>query len=123
MKIIKVTYVSEIPKNYTGIVEYPSGSKAWYKGGKRHRLDGPACEYANGSIWYQNGKYHRTDGPAYDVNGYKKWWLKGKRYYPITHKNYVIIGEYQGLYGTTWLKILLKDQIIELPDIPGLIEK
>ena len=54
LKKKRVNSSEDIPENYTGIVEYPSGSKAWYKGGKRHRLDGPACEYANGSIWYQN---------------------------------------------------------------------
>jgi len=38
-------------------IEYSSGSKRWYKDGKRHRLDGPAVEYNNGSKeWYYEGK-------------------------------------------------------------------
>jgi hypothetical protein len=47
----------------------------------RHREDGPAVEYADGSIaWYLNGKLHREDGPAFEgVNGYKSWYLNGKR--------------------------------------------
>lgn len=33
--------------------------------GERHREDGPAVEYADGSkYWYQNGELHREDGPA-----------------------------------------------------------
>ena len=36
-----------------------------YDWDKRHREDGPAVEYADGSKeWYLNGKLHREDGPA-----------------------------------------------------------
>ena len=32
------------------------GSKYWFQNGERHRLDGPACEWADGSkAWYING--------------------------------------------------------------------
>ena len=30
MKTIKATHVSETPKNFTGIVEFSSGTKFWY---------------------------------------------------------------------------------------------
>ena len=59
----------------------------------RHRLDGPAIEYANGDeIWYRDGWYHREDGPALifkkinnptllkstDIRGH--WYLNGVEY-------------------------------------------
>ena len=35
---------------------YDNGDKHWYLNGKRHREDGPACEYAGGSkFWYLDG--------------------------------------------------------------------
>lgn len=41
------------------------GTKIWRLGGERHREDGPAVIYANGSVEYwQNGQLHRLDGPA-----------------------------------------------------------
>ena len=34
-----------------------NGNKFWYLNGKRHREDGPACEYFDGDkFWYLNGK-------------------------------------------------------------------
>jgi len=49
------------------------GIKRWYLNGKRHREDGPACEYASGSkCWKLNGKIQRENGPAIEyANGYK----------------------------------------------------
>ena len=36
---------------------YPSGHKAWWLNGKKHREDGPAIEYADGlKEWYLNGE-------------------------------------------------------------------
>jgi len=57
------------------------GTKYWYINGKRHREDGPACEWANGDkCWYINGKLHREDGPAVDcANGDKWWYINGIR--------------------------------------------
>jgi len=57
-----------------------NGDKEWYQNGERHRLDGPAIEYANGTkSWYQNDKRHRLDGPAVeDANGYKAWHQNGE---------------------------------------------
>ena len=56
------------------------GDKNWYLNGKRHRINGPAIEFANGDKWwYLNGKYHRVDGPAVErANGDKWWYLNGK---------------------------------------------
>ena len=46
---------------------------------KRHRLDGPAVEWADGSkAWYVNGKLHRLDGPAVEyADGGKAWYVDG----------------------------------------------
>ena len=47
----------------------------------RHREDGPAIEWADGSkVWFINGNYHREDGPAIeDADGYKSWYIDGKK--------------------------------------------
>ena len=111
---IKVKTYKDIPKNYTGIVEYPNrekrwfingkyhktdgpavehpdGEKRWFLNGKRHRTDGPAVEYPNRTkLWYLNDKLHRTDGPAYEyANGEKRWFLNGKKYTREEHFQYV----------------------------------
>ena len=104
-KTLKVSCLTEISENYSGIVEwlddgtkewwldgkrhrtegpaieYPDGSKSWWVNGKKHRTDGPAIECADGSkCWYLNGKRHRTDGPAVEcADGYKEWWVNGVR--------------------------------------------
>jgi hypothetical protein len=61
-------------------VEYLDGSESWYQNGQLHRLDGPAVEYTGGSkYWYQNGLLHRLDGPAIErFNGTKHWWQYGE---------------------------------------------
>ena len=58
------------------------GTKWWYLNGKRHRVDGPAVEWACGTgLWYLNGQPHRVDGPAFEwASGRKEWWLNGKRH-------------------------------------------
>jgi len=57
MNIVKVKHWNEIPKRYTGIVEWENGNQEWHK----------------------NGLLHREDGPARIRNdGYKSWWLDGK---------------------------------------------
>jgi len=47
----------------------------------RHRLDGPAIEYADGAKWwYVDGERHRLDGPAIEhADGTKWWYMHGKR--------------------------------------------
>jgi hypothetical protein len=61
-------------------IEWANGSKAWWVDGKYHRLDGPAYDGFDGSkSWYVNGKRHRLDGPAYIyADGYKGWFVDGK---------------------------------------------
>lgn len=68
-------------------VEYTDGSTEWYKEGKLHRLDGPARELANGTkAWYVEGQYHRLEGPAYEgAYGYKEWYVDGVK---VAEKDY-----------------------------------
>jgi hypothetical protein len=57
MKTIKVKEYSEIPDNFTGIVEYEDGYKEWWNEDKIHRIDGPAIEYSDvGKGWYIEGE-------------------------------------------------------------------
>jgi hypothetical protein len=56
----------------------------WRNGkGRKHRLDGPAVEWAAGyKAWYQYGERHREDGPAVEwASGTKEWWVNGEREY------------------------------------------
>jgi hypothetical protein len=65
--------------SYSSIDSY--GNKYWYdNNGRRHREDGPAIEYVDGTEkWCLNGKLHREDGPAIEWgNGDKEWYLNGK---------------------------------------------
>jgi hypothetical protein len=59
-----------------------AGNKFWYLYGERHRVDGPAIEWANGSeSWWLNDNRHRVDGPAIEyADGSKGWRLNGKYY-------------------------------------------
>ena len=49
-------YHGIIPDNFTGIIKHQNGTKEWFKEGKFHREDGPACEYVSGRKgWYLIG--------------------------------------------------------------------
>jgi len=58
-------------------IEWADGDKEWYQNDKLHREDGPAIERPDGSTeWYVNDKLHREDCPAIErPNGYKAWYL------------------------------------------------
>jgi hypothetical protein len=87
------------------------GDRRWYKPGTeiRHRLDGPAVEYAGGSRqWYVDGKLQRLDGPAYEgANGTRQWWVDGKRHrldgpaieYANGHREWWVNGKHHRLDG------------------------
>jgi hypothetical protein len=125
MKTIKENSLEDIPKNFTGIIEWLDGSKDWFKEGKRHREDGPARECLSGyKEWIKEGEFHRIDGPAIEyTDGSGEWYLDGLYYHPIILKNYVVLGYDKGKYGIMWYKLLGKNKIFEYPDIPGLVEK
>lgn len=81
-------------------VERPSGYRAYYKDGRKHRDAGPAVIWANGTRRYytdgvllkivyphgaivylnKEGKLHRTDGPALITkHGVCYWFVRGRR--------------------------------------------
>ena len=62
-------------------IEWADGSKEWWFNGELHREDGPAYEDADGSReWYLNDERHREDGPAIEWgDGTKAWYLNGKK--------------------------------------------
>lgn len=122
MKTIKVTTSSQIPKDFTGIVEYDDGEKEWYKEGKCHREDGPAVELVDGTkIWYKEGKRHRLDGPAVEYrNGHKEWWIEGNQLnIEILIYDKIFVGKEKGKHGLEWLRFLTEDKIEEYPIVPG----
>jgi hypothetical protein len=69
-------------ENYVKKETNQNGSICYYNSkGQRHRLDGPAIEYMDGSYeWFKNGYCHRLDGPALKFPGQKQWWVNGKRH-------------------------------------------
>ena len=82
MEVLKLQSLEVPPLGFTGVAEYKSGNKYWYKNGKQHREDGPAIEYSNGyKAWLKDNKLHREDGPAKEwPNGSKEWFKEGKRH-------------------------------------------
>jgi hypothetical protein len=82
MKTIKANCVGDVPKDFTGKVEYSWGMVVWYKNGKQHRDKGPATILENGSKgWFKNDKLHRIDGPAVELSsGHKHWLQNNKRH-------------------------------------------
>lgn len=60
MQTIKIKDRSELPINYTGIVEFDGSIIVYFKNGYQHRLDGPAYYYP--------------------YNGYREWWINGLQY-------------------------------------------
>ncbi len=107
MKTITTKDWSEIPKDYTGIVEFEDGEK----------------------IWLKNGIYHREDGPARIYKGgYKAWWLDGKIIWDSTRildlRNQIILSKSKHpLYPTVQIwKILNSDRLFEQIMIPGMEE-
>ena len=69
-------------------VEYANGTKYWLLNDKLHRVDGPASEYANGTkYWYNNGKLHRVDGPAIELaNGETSYWINNEQIPQLNNK-------------------------------------
>ncbi len=106
MKTIKVNVAWEVPKHFTGIAELTSGSKDWYLNDKRHRVDGPAVEYADGSkSWYLNGKHVYGLGPIGD--------------YILIEDGLPSEIEWLG-NKTTQRKVLTEKGIMYIPNLPGI---
>ena len=106
METIKGEKHSEIPKGFTGIVEWSDGTREWHLNGKLHRVDGPAVEYANGE---------------------REWYLNNLSVYTCyVTKDYIVIEE--GLPSTmewlgepvSMLKVLTAEGIKFIPNLPGI---
>lgn len=68
------------------IYDYPPSKKCcmWFLDGKRHRLDGPAVEWSDGSTeWWYQGLIHRLDGPAIEHSDGSEWWYMGLRFIDV----------------------------------------
>lgn len=99
MKKLAVIDLKDIPKNFTGIAEYPNGDRECYKEGKLHREDGPAVEYSNGE---------------------KEWWIDGARITgTINVTGKIFLGKEKGRYNLEWLCFLSETGIEEFPVLPG----
>ena len=110
MKTIKLKKLGtdQIPENFTGIAEYPDGTKRWYKEGKRHRdEDGdlPAVVYSNGSkFWFKEGKHHRDgDLPAVVYSDGSKYWYKEGKLHRGNGKPAIVYPEERGLDNKYWI--------------------
>jgi hypothetical protein len=67
--------------------ERADGYRAWHQNGLYHRLDGPAVETADGDrYWYRFGQLHRLDGPAVETHdGTVEYWITGAK---LTHSEF-----------------------------------
>ena len=90
-QIIKTEYPDRVEYTLNGLrhredgpaVEWSDGSKEWFINGIRHRIDGPAIIYSSGrKEWIINGLLHREDGPAIEwSDAYKRtkaWYINNK---------------------------------------------
>ena len=62
--------------------EYKDGTRMWFINGKLHREGGPAVIIpSKGNHYYYKGDLHRLDGPAVEFfDSYKEYWVYGDRY-------------------------------------------
>ena len=62
----QLIYEAYKPRGFTGVKTDENGAKVWYVDGKRHRVDGPAVELADGSkAWWVNDKLIKKEGPMH----------------------------------------------------------
>lgn len=109
---------------YTGwVYNNKHKTKEYYVDGIFHNTNGPAIFSTKFKVWKKDGKLHREDGPAIErEDGTKFWFLDDEKYDEIKLKEECILSQYKGKYGLDWYKILVEDEIIEIPNIPGLID-
>ena len=81
MDILKIYNWKDFPENYTGIIEWNTGTMCYYLNEILHREDGPAVIWDDDTMFYYvNGKLHREDGPAFI-------YPDGRIFYYINDKN------------------------------------
>lgn len=73
---ISVKKEEEIPESFTGTILFRNGDRFHFVNGLPHRTDGPAKEFADGTMkWYFEGRFIKrtmiqVPGPG---NKFKKW--------------------------------------------------
>jgi hypothetical protein len=76
-------------KNYTKKIVNEYGSAIYHNSKKqKHRLDGPAVEFSDGTkYWYMNGSLHCLDGPAitYASKWEPAWYLCDLKFEKFEH--------------------------------------
>ena len=106
MKTIKVSYFRDIPRKFTGIIEWHDGIKEWRLNGKLHREDGPARVWSNGTKeWYLNNVWIFTLEPIVD--------------YIVIEDGLPSTMEWLGKPLST-LKVLTAEGICFIPNLPGI---
>ena len=100
-KFIKET--SNVPTNFSGILQNVHGSIYWYLNNKLHREDGPAIIYWNNTkMWIRHGELHRLDGYAVesylDDDNNNEYWILGKKY---SKEQYPLLSDLIKLKGLT----------------------
>jgi len=78
METIKLDDSKDLPENYTGIAEYPSGTLEYFLNGELHREDGPASIWGDCTVSY----YLNSENITKEVNN----WLNGKTDIPPYEK-------------------------------------
>lgn len=97
--MIEFDHVQKTQPSFTGVCRLTRDQAVfWYKNGKCHREDGPACIWDElGWAWLFEGEYHRIGGPAtwhpswpdlyqYYIHG-KKFSKKDYWNHPLVVKN------------------------------------
>lgn len=129
MNIIKVTYETDVPRGFTGQVEFKDGEVWILENGLFHREDGPAFFSKYGDKhWFKEGIRHRLDGPAIEYSfGSKRWWVNGREYCPSEIMDYfnrfLFLEKEKEKHGLVWLKFLTDRGIEKYPIIPGMEEE
>ncbi len=91
------------PENFTGIVEYPLGTKIWFQDGFPHRVDGPAIEY-----YSRNYNSYYVDGnkiPKFSI---------------LESVHYIFLKREMGKYNLEWVSFLTETGIQQYPIVPGM---
>jgi len=83
MKTIKLDNWRDLPENYTGITEYPSGTLEYFLNGLFHREDGPAVIWNGGIQKY----YINNNDITKEVNN----WIKENNIPKVWNKSHKIL--------------------------------
>ena len=119
---IKFGFVNEEFKDFllrigfTGLVYNTNPNfGSWYESGLLHNIYGPAqtLEYNGRRSWYLEGKLHGSDSPVGCHQPTNR----------LVKEAIILSIEKQGKFGLDWYKILTKDGIVIMPDIPELLIK